>query len=538
MRIASIVLAGLPALLIADTYPRQPGIDALHYVFRITLDDATDEIAGEATLDLRFLRDGVGEIALDLVSLADGKGMTVAGITSAGAPVEYSHSSSRLRIRVAPPSQGGERRGFTITYHGIPANGMRIGLNRHKDRTFFSQNWPDLARHWIPCIDHPYDKASSEFFITAPARYQVVANGLLQEERDLGDGRRLTHWKQSVPIATWLYAVGVAQFSARHFGAVHGIPLQTWVYPQDRDDGVVTFDEPTRQALEFFYDRIGPYPYEKLTNVEAAGLKGGAEHASAIFYGESAVGPRPATSLVAHEIAHQWFGDSVTERDWDDVWLSEGFATYFTLLFSEHYEGRDAFVAGLQKSAQTVRTFEQKNPGIAVIHNNLADMRRVLNPLVYQKGGWVLHMLRALTGTDAFWAGIREYYRRYRDASASTDDFRTVMEEVSGADLKWFFDQWLRRAGSPAIEGGWRYDAGAKQVCIDLTQAQPGEEYRLPLEVAIHGLSGEPRIEKIEMRQKQQQFTITANAEPSAVVLDPRVSVLMEAKFARRASSP
>src|SRR6185503_10652625 len=179
---------------------------------------------------------------------------------------------------------------------------------------------------------------------------------------------------------------------------------------------------------------------------------GGTEHASAIFYGQASVANRPATNLVAHEIAHQWFGDSVTERDWDDVWLSEGFATYFTMLNTLHWEGREAMTASLVRSRSTVFMTEKRLPGVAVVHNNLADMSRVLNQLVYQKGGWVLHMLRGQVGTEKFWAGIRDYYRRYRDGNASTADFRRVMEENSGQDLGWFFEQWLYRAGSPAEE--------------------------------------------------------------------------------------
>jgi aminopeptidase N len=384
-------------------------------------------------------------------------------------------------------------------------------------------------------IDHPYDKATSEFLITAPARYQVVANGRLEEETDIGDGRRLTHWKQSVPIASWLNAVGVAQFASRHFGTVQGISLQTWVYHQDRDNGIVTFEGPARQAMEFYIDHIGPFAYEKLANVEAAGLRGGTEHASAIFYGEASVTNRPATNLVAHEIAHQWFGDSVTEKDWDDVWLSEGFATYFTLLCTEHYEGRDAFVAGLKRSRDTVFATEKRNPDVAVRHNNLADMKKVLNQLVYQKGGWTLHMLRAQMGTDHFWAGIREYYHRYRDGNASTDDFRKVMEENCGTDLGWFFGQWLNRPGSPAVEGGWRYDAAAKKIRIELSQTQPGDAYRLPLEVSVQepGVA-QARIEKIEMTRSAQAFEIAADKEPAAVVLDPNTWVLMDARFAKQ----
>jgi len=528
-----LILGVFPAT--ADTYPRQIGIDAVHYVFRLTLSDDTDEIVGEAIVDLRFIKDGLTEFTLDLSSVADGKGMTVSAVTSGGAPVRYVHQSDLLRITLAAPPKAGERRQFTVRYRGIPGPGLKIGKNKHGERTFFSLNWPNLARQWLPMIDHPYDKATSEFIVTAPVKYQVVANGLLQEETDLGDGRRLTHWKQSVPISSWLNAIGVAQFTSRHFGVVNGIPLQTWVFHQDREAGITTFELPVRQAIEFFSEHIGPYPYEKLGNVQAAGLGGGTEHASVIFYGENSITNRPATNLVAHEIAHQWFGDAVTEKDWDDVWLSEGFATYFTLLFTEHYQGRDAFVAGLKRSRETVLNTEKRLPGKAVIHDNLSDMKQVLNQLVYQKGGWVLHMLRAQIGTEKFWVGIRDYYKRYRDSNASTDDFRKVMEENSGADLSWFFQQWLKRPASPVIEGGWRYNPATKRIEIELTQTQPGDPYRLPFEIGItvDGTQG-TKIEKIEMKERQQRFEIAADKEPSSVVLDPNTWVLMDARFSKR----
>ena len=178
------------------------------------------------------------------------------------------------------------------------------------------------------------------------------------------------------------------------------------------------------KVLDFYIETFGPFAYEKLGNVEAAGVNGGMEHASAIFYGERSVNGRVATDLVAHEVAHQWFGDSVTERDWDDVWLSEGFATYLTLLSAEHERGRDALAAGLKRARSTVLAFEKDHPGVPVIHENLSDMRNVLNPLVYQKGAWVLHMLRGKVGDAKFFDGLRLYYRRHRDGGASTDDFR------------------------------------------------------------------------------------------------------------------
>jgi aminopeptidase N len=525
----------LPILLLpcalADTYPRQPSVDAQHYIFRLSLSDDTDEISGEATITVRLLQPRVTEFSLDLASPESssdkGKGMTVSDVTSSGSPLHFTHNADRLTITI--PQASYDLLTVTVRYHGIPASGLRIGPNKYTDRTFFTDNWPNHARQWLPVIDHPYDKATSEFLITAPSRYLVVANGLLVEETDLGDGRRLTHWKQSVPIASWLNAIAVAPFASRHFGTSNGIPLQTWVYHQDRDNGISSFETPTRNAIDFFSSHIGPYAYEKLAAVETPGLNGGAEHATAIFYGESSVTTQPATNLVAHEIAHHWFGNSVTEKDWDDVWLSEGFATYFTLLCTEHYEGRDAFVAGLKRSRDSIFALQEKLPGVAIIHDNLSDMKKVTNRIIYEKGAWTLHMLRAQMGTDAFWTGIREYYRRYRDSNASTDDFRRVMEETGHTDLAWFFQQWLKRPGTPVVAGSWHYDQQARRVEIDLAQTQPGEPYRLPLEIGISG-----HIEKIELLQKQQHFSIAADKEPLDVQLDPNTWMLMTSHFEKK----
>jgi aminopeptidase N len=517
-----------PAAARADTYPRQPGVDIRHYTFKLDISDTSTEIAGEASVDVRFTRAGITAVALDLASAAGGKGMMVRSVTSHGTPAAFAHDAGVLRITLATPAAAGEERRFTVTYRGTPANGFRFLKNKHGEWCAFSENWPNRAREWLPMIDHPYDKATSEFIVTAPSAYQVVANGLLQSEIDRADGTRVTHWKQSVPIASWLNAVGIERFAVRYLGEVNGVPLSTWVAHQDDAAGQIYF-EPARRALEFFSERVGPYPYEKLANVAAAGINGGTEHASAIFYGETGVSPAPATNLVAHEIAHQWFGNSVTETDWDEVWLSEGFATYFTLLFAEHTAGREAFVSGLKSNRTRALRAEKSLPGVAVVHDNLADMSKVLSPLVYQKAGWVLHMLRGTVGTEAFWKGIREYYRRHRDASATGDDLRRVMEEVAQRDLKWFFDQWLRRPVSPSFDGSWRYDADAKAIRIELTQTQAGEPYRVHVPLGVVGTAGQPpRVEGIEMTGKRGSFTIPSAAEPVDVTFDPDTWLLAD----------
>jgi aminopeptidase N len=532
--IGGILFLLVPSLaVLGDTYPRQPGIDSVHSVFRLTLlTDAGNEIQGEATVTLKAVNNAVREVFLDLTSAADGKGMTVSSVTSGGGPVEFVHQNDRLRLPLPAGIRAGQEVTFTIRYRGIPAAGLRLMNNIHGERSAFSENWPNRARQWLPMIDHPYDKLTAEFIITTSKEYQVVANGLRVEELDLPNGRRLTHWMQSVPISSWLYAIGVSHFAMHSIGMVKGVEVQSWVFPQDRDKGYTAFEFPARRALEFFSEHIGPYSYEKLANVEAAGLNGGTEHASAIFYGE--MGVTQGRAPVVHEVAHQWFGNSVTERDWDDVWLSEGFATYFALLYTEQFDGRDAFVDGLKRSRTQILQLEQRMPDTPVIHRNLADMRNVLNQFVYQKGGWTLHMLRALIGTEKFWEGIREYYRRYQNQNASTDDFRQVMEQVSGRDLGWFFQQWLTRSGVPKLTGTWSYEAS--KVVVELTQSQTAEPYRLTLGIGIVPTAGAlPRIESVDFTDRRATFTFRAEALPFDIVLDPGTWVLMEPpQFSKR----
>jgi aminopeptidase N len=462
--------------------------------------------------------------------------MTVSGVSIGDISLRYTHLLDRLTVKLQAPSKTGDIRQYDVQYHGVPAGGLKALANKYGERCFFSVNWPAFAHQWLPMIDHPYDKATSEFLVTAPSKYQVVANGTLVEQIDVGDGRRMTHWKQSQPIASWLNNIGVAQFAMRNFATVRGVPLSTWVFRQDRESGVASLETPMRQAIEFFGDSVGPYPYEKLGGVEAAGMSGGMEHASEVFYGQSSIGKGPLAGLVWHEVSHQWFGDSVTEKDWDDVWLSEGFATYFASLALEHIEGRDAFVASMKRSRTAILAVEKKSPQPPVVHDNLAEIAggRAPAEIVYDKGAWTLHMLRGITGNEKFWAGMREYYRRFRDGSASTADFRQVMEEAAGADLAWFFQQWLYRAGSPAVEGTWSYNAQSKMVELDLAQTQIGDVFRLPLDVAVSAHGAPAKIEKIELNAKRQTFEIASAAEPVDVELDPEARVLMDVKFAKR----
>jgi aminopeptidase N len=566
LAIAVLWVGLVSPLSFADNYPRQPGIDVQHYVFELTLSDETDEIVGKTTVEIRFVANGVTEIELDLTGTTEdpangavagvhagtppgesapqaptsqAPGMTVTGVFAGDEMLAFSHSGNRLRIPLPAPSVAGEMRRFTIEYRGVPATGLIIGDTKYGDRSFFSDNWPNKARNWLPTVDHPYDKATSEMIVTAPSHYQVISNGLLIEETDLPGGVRLTHWKQSVPIATWLYVLGAARFAVQYVDEYEGRSIQTWVYAQDRDAGFYDFAIPTKQVLEFYGDYVGPFSYEKLANVQSNSVGGGMEAATAIFYGDNSVtGDRSVRwrNVVIHEIAHQWFGNAVTESDWDDVWLSEGFATYFTSLFIEHAYGRDEFVQQMNNAKQRVYSFYADRPEYRIVHDNLSDMSQVTTGMQYQKGAWVLHMLRHMVGDELFWEGIRQYYGEYQDKNATTADFQRVMEEVSGMEIGWFLQQWLQQGGNPRYQGGWSYDPGSGELTVELDQIQDGPyEFSMPVDLGIYFEDErQPRIEVLQVEERENEFILALGREPSAVVLDPDTWMLMEADFERR----
>jgi aminopeptidase N len=528
--LAGALFAARPTPACADSYPRQAGIDVRAYVFRLELKDGTSAIAGEADIDVAFTADGVRELWLDLVGpSADGKtGMTVEQVTGNGRPLVYTHEKNRIRIDLGARSRTGDRRRVTVRYGGTPADGLLIGTNRDGERVFFGDNFPDRARHWLPTIDHPYDKAACEFVVTAPEAYQVVAPGALVETSSLSGGRRLTRYREAAPITTYCMVIGVGRFAVETIGQVNGAPVQSWVYAPERDRGFSDF-RIALQPMQLYSWKIGAYAYEKLANVQSKTRYGGMENSSAIFYAERAVtGQGTNGNLFAHEIAHQWFGDSVTESDWDHTWLSEGFATYLTHVYNEYTVGRDALVRGLRRDRDTVVRYGLKHPADAVVTPADAALDNILSTNSYQKGGWVLHMLRRQVGEDAFFKGLAAYYARYRNANALTDDFRRVMEEVSGQPLEAFFRQWVYTPGQPLIQGRWSYAKGVLTVRLEQAQTA-GIVFDTRLDIGIiTDRSAAPRVETVPIGQRAQTFTFPVDKEPIDVVLDPNTWLLAE----------
>ena len=516
----------------------QPGIDVQDYDFALTLSDDTDRIEGTATVRLRVMTDTLTAVRLDLISRNQAEssapsqisGMQVSTVTEDGRAVSYRHTNDILRIVPNTGLTAGKTHTFRIQYSGIPADGLIIGTNQHGDRTFFGDNWPNRARHWLPVVDHLSDKATIEFRVTAPAQYEVVANGSLVSDSTSG-GMRYSHWRSDVPLPPKVSVIGVADFAVDTAGTVDGVPVQSWVYPEDRGPGFQDLGQ-APPILRFFEENLGPYPYDKLANVQSTTRYGGMENAAAIFYSEQAVADgEDSTPLLTHEIAHQWYGNTVTEADWPHLWLSEGFATYLTGLYLEHARGPEALASYMSGARTRVAKFHEQNPDEPLVDTTYSDPNELLNTNPYQKGAWVLHMLRRAVGTETFWEGLRAYYDRYRHQNASTGDFRMVMEDVSGKTLKPFFEQWTRRPGHPVIAGTWRYDAAENECVVTLRQTQDEPPFDVPVDVAFE--TGSRSVTTVSMQGRTETARVRCSRAPSSVTLDPDTQLLAELSMMR-----
>mgnify|MGYP000046404041 CR=1 FL=1 len=497
-----------------------PEVNVLNYRFNITLNDLNDTIDCSAVVTLKT--GSAGRAELDLISSKpSGKGMKISGIRNEEnkQSLSYTHSEDIVRINTAGATK------IRINYKGIPADGLIISKNKYGQRSFFSDNWPNRGRNWLVCNDHPSDKASVDFIVTAPAHYQVVSNGMQIEETNLNGRLKLTHWQETIDLPVKVMCIGVAEFAVGYAGNAGDVPIYSWVYPMNKTEGFADYKDAVG-ILPFFIKNIAPFPYKKLANVQSKTIFGGLENAGAIFYGENSVtGAHGAELLIAHELVHQWFGDMVTETDWQHIWLSEGFATYLSLLYLETRYGPDSLIKELIKNRKQVITYHQKVQR-PVVDSTVKEYLQHLNTNTYQKGGWVLRMLHQQLGDSIFWKGIRTYYTTYAGKNAGTDDFRKIMEEVSGRDLKKFFTQWLYRSGHPVIHTTHTYADKALNVTITQEQDDP---FDFPLMIQVKSADTE-FTKSIHVDKKTTRFSIPMDAELSSFIIDPATSLLFEEK--------
>ena len=509
----------------------QSKIDVLHYTYNILLNDKNDTVEGKAVIEV-VTKDIIASATFDLSNInPNGKGMVVIySITNwkTRKPITWRHENNKLTINDAHLK--GDTVSFTISYKGIPSDGLIISKNKFGDRTFFADNWPNRAHNWIPCVDDPSDKASFEFIVTAPSHYEVISNGIEVEEKNLPDNKKLTHWKEDISLPTKVMVIGVADFAVKKYAdSPLDIPVSAWVYTKDSANGFKDYDV-TPDILKFFINYISPYPYKKLANVESKTIFGGMENAGAIFYSEILVtGRHDQESLLAHEIVHQWFGDMATEKSFPHLWLSEGFATYLTHIYIESKYGTDSLDKEMQNDRDEVIEFA-KISGKPVV-DSVSPYRQLLNINSYQKGSWVLHMLRRQLGDSVFHKIIRNYYDAYKGKNADTKDFENIAEKISGKNLDIFFQQWLYTAGLPHLSISWKYLLKGKKIEVTVEQTQKSFIFQFPLEIAIASKQSKKRpdsyrVEKLYVTKIKETFTLSAKEKPKQIIADPNISFL------------
>ena len=534
----------------------QNNIDVLHYKYEIKLNDNNDTIYGKAeitvsrsTLLLNFDLDlaginskGTGMI-IDSVktniwnrNIISQKGHNKPFEDTTGFTARFIHAGNKASLSYhhtgrtdAAIKNLRDTNLITIYYHGIPSDGLIISKTKYGHRSFFADNWPNRGHNWIPCHDDPADKATVEFIITAPEHYQVVANGVQVEETSLGNNLKLTHWKEDTPISTKVMVIGVADFAVNLAGVVNGnIPVYSWVYPENKDKGFYDYAL-AKDILPFFINNVGPYGYKKLANVQSKTRFGGLENANTIFYSENSVnGTRKSEGLLAHEIAHQWFGNMATEKSFGHLWLSEGFATYFTILYFENKYGIDTAIKMLKEDREQVIA-HSKESSKPVVDTAETDYMKLLNPNSYQKGGWILHMLRKELGDSVFWRSIRKYYSTYAGGIADTKDLQKVFETVSGKNLKQFFYQWLYTPGQPELAITWKYEAKEKLLYVEIKQLQ-STAFNFPLVLKINS-PGAGKKEKIHVNMGSSSFKIKVHQKPASVIVDPDTELLIKSSI-------
>jgi aminopeptidase N len=511
--IAGLYLLLLSGLSQADTYIRQTAVDIVRYEISLELTDHSDVIAATTKIHVRMRENGVSGMKLDF------EGMQTDRVRVCGRATRFQHRDGILSFSFDRTYRRDEIAVVDVRYHGRPEHGLLIGRNRYGRRVFFSENWPDRARHWIPSIDHPYDKASVQITVTAPQKYSIVSNGRLVDARLLPNGRKRTRWEEKKAIPTYCIALGAAEFvimPQKHAGAV---PVEWYSYPEDSEFAARKF-RATAGALEYFSSLIAPYPYEKLAQIQATVSFWGMENAGAIFYKESSIQDAPDTEEpVPHEIAHQWFGNSVTPGDWDHVWLSEGFATYMEALFEEHRYG--ARVLRRIMADYALRLNEDGDARLTpILDPDQPDILKKLNSVNYQKGAWVLHMLRGMMGDAVFFEGIRRYYRMHEEGNALSEDLQKALESAYGASLSTFFRQWLHQSGWPNYRVLWRWNSAAGMVELSIEQTQPDGLFDMPLDVEF--VSGNRKeVRRLHIFEKVHTFQIPLKEIPLSIAVDP-----------------
>ena len=500
---------------------------------RTDLDKKT--IDGVCTTMVRAVDDGIDRIVLDAVDLE------IAGVEAAGKPLEHVVRSENLEVRFGRPLAAGERFEFSIAYRVVePRRGAYFTApdraDPKKPRQLWTQSQDSDARYWFPCVDYPDNKQTSSTTVVVRKGLFALANGALLERRDDAETTTFTY-RLEAPQPTYLFTLVVGEFTevAQSGGSV---PTYYYVPPGREDDGERAFGK-TPAMMRAFNDFIGvDYPFVRYSQIAVADfIFGGMENTTATtqtdrtLHDERAHLDFSSDPLVSHELAHQWFGDLLTTRDWSHAWLNEGFATYFEAVWYEYDLGPDEYAYHVESMVRAYISEDEERYRRPIVFNRFVYPIELFDRHLYQKGGAVLHMLRGVLGKERFQRSIKRYVTDNAGGSVETIDFVRAIEAATGRNLRWFFEQWIERGGHPELELSYRYDGERKSAVVDVRQKQKIDEnnpaYRFELNVEFEG--HEPV--RLAIERESESFAIPLAHEPKRVRLDPGAHVLGKVEY-------
>jgi aminopeptidase N len=509
-------------------------VDILHLALDVTPNFKARTISGSSTLRFKPLGNALEEFRLDASELS------IRAVHCSHKGFTYQITEREIILSFEPPIPVGQTSSVTVEYSAEPAKGLYFRTKEmgYSATHLWTQGEPSESRHWFPCFDHPVEKFTSEVTCHLPAGMVALSNGRQESKKTDSNGLTAFRWVQEKPHVNYLVTLVAGEFE-RVQDLHRDVPLEFWTTPEELSKAPNSFRH-TKHMMEFFERELGvPYPWAKYGQVAVQDYHwGGMENTSLTtlnyktLFGSDTENLFSSDSLVAHELAHQWFGDLVTCKDWSHIWLNEGFATFYDWLWQGALHGRNETLYALHQAAKGILSNTNETRGI--VWRKFAEANEMFNYLAYPKGAWVLNMLRQELGADLYRACITAYLKKHQYGSVTSDDLRAAIETVSGRNFDRFFDQWVHGVGAPVLDASYSWDEKTHLAKLTLKQTQKISEesplFQFPL--TLRFVTKSERIERtVQVRDKAEDFYFPLKEAPESVRIDPELGVLAKIVF-------
>ncbi len=517
------------SLTFAQTkFDRIRTFDVQHYTIKTTFDSQKKTVFGDTTITLKPLKNNLKSVEFDAASLL----FTTVKLTNSQ-NLNYQTSDEKVVVELDRNYSINEQISIQFIYSAKPKKGVYfVDEGKHKGNIHSSQIWtqgePEEAHFWFPSYDFPDDKATSEQFITAQKDETVIANGELIEKIENSDATVTWHFKTNFVHSTYLTSFIIGKY-VKFEDKYRDVPLGFYLYPSETKIYEKAFSN-TKDIFKVYESILATdFPFNKYDQTIVAEFKfGGMENLTAttlsdteVYFAEFDFGKESVIDLVSHELSHSWFGNLVTCKNWAELWLNEGFATFMESAYREKAFGREDYLRKIRADSRSYFGFEASNKNKRGLYNlNAKPDDSIFDEITYQKGGVVLHTLRSEVGDEVFWKAVRIYLDRHKFANVETKDLQKVFEEVSGKNLSWFFKQWVYGIGYPTLDIKQTYQQSSNLMKFKVTQKQSFSTiFRLPIEVKITTANG-IKYEKLEINKKVDDFAIKLNSKPISIEFD------------------